>query len=561
MGIPAFYGVFLKNLNRNSERKFIITREDVREKIIVMNIDMNSVLHQAAQIAFGYGSDQVIPITTWSSKSIRDRFSEEIQNQIRSLYDAYQPQIMHIAVDGTPPIAKLKQQRERRYRGLYELEVVQLDSYASQGLRGFLLTPGSFLMEWITLNLPDIISALQLKNVEIIIDGSNIPGEGEQKFMNSLFGRDLMDLSYDRGGTVLTVGADADLILMMLASRGSGYIDRAIEDLDVIDIGQLAEVIGEKYPLFDFIFMSMLLGNDFVPPLPILEDVRDNFQRILDTYENIRRDRPDFRLIQVEEYNDYEYDPDGTRGIVNRCNLDNLRILFREISTFEHREMQRLSRSILRSDPLLARSFRSGITNITDRWYGRIVGKSSASRRDIEDVNEQYVTGLMWAFRYLTAGSEIHTDSGSYPILNMSYIYPYDFAPMASGLVDVQIVNSTLFVGDQVSESRGVQVTNPFTSSILSFPYVLGARRVISPIFSWIYQLPSVREYWNDLFPSSMINDTMTVFRDYTSRITLPEISPTFIERFQREFDETLRSHPESFKYFNRVYNNNIILI
>lgn len=561
MGIPAFYGVFVKNLNNQSDRKFIIRREDVTEKVVVMNVDMNSVLHQAAQIAFGYGTDQVLPITTWSSKSVRDRFGTEIQKQIRGLYDAYRPEVMYIAVDGSVPVSKLKQQRERRYRGLYELEVIQSDSYANQGLRGFLLTPGSFLMEWITLNLPELISTLQLKNVEIIIDGCNVPGEGEQKFMNSLLGRDLMDLADERGGTVVTIGADADLIVMMLASRGSGYIDRAIDDLDVIDIRVLLEVIEEKYPLYDFLLMVMLLGNDFVPPLPILEDVRRNFQRVLETYQSIRRQDSTFRLIQVGDYYDNEYDPDGDRGILNRCDLRSLQRLFSEIAKYESQAMYNLSRSLLRSDPLLARSFRRGVDDVTNRWYGRIVDKSVPSQQDIDTINREYVKGLMWGLRYLTAGSEIHTDSGSYPILDMSYMYPYNFAPMATGIVDMNIPDSTLFVNNQVIEQPGLSITNPFTSSIICFPDILGDRRVISPIFSWIYQLPSVIEYWNILFPSTMSNDTMTVFREYTSRIELPDISVDFLNRFQREFNEYIQTNQRSLDYYNQVYNDNLILI
>src|SRR5699024_221786 len=117
----------------------------------------------------------------------------------------------------------------------------------------------------------------------------------EQKFMNSRIGREMV---YD--GDTVVYGADADLILMMLVS-GQGYIDRGITDnqdsIAVIDIATLFDVLADDYPVFDFIFMVMLLGNDFVPPLPMMEDVRNNFPKVLDIYKNIRLTNPQFRLI------------------------------------------------------------------------------------------------------------------------------------------------------------------------------------------------------------------------------------------------------------------------
>ena len=568
MGIPAFFGIYINELNNKSEKKFLITRQDVQQSnvdIDILNIDMNSMLHGALQYAFGYGSglDMREELLNLSDGMLKRRFEEQIRSEIQTLYDVYKPSVIYISVDGGPPLPKLKQQRERRYRSLIESEVDKFP-FSAQGITGFLLTPGSWLMEWITINLPEIIESIGLEGVDIYIDGSNNIGEGEQKFMNTHHGREMA-----RDAITVVNGADADLILMML-TRGIGYIDRGIEDMVVIDIEALFDVISERFPIFDFIFMVMLLGNDFVPPLPMMEDVRRNFEKALNVYDEIRKEKPDFRLVVTGELNDFDLDPDGTRGIVNKGIQENILYFFKQLSRYERSAMATLSRTILKTDHLLV----DNLHQLNRIWYGRILSAPNppgkTPLKEIRKVNNDYIRALMWTFRYLAVGQFINTDEGDYNILDMSFTYPYEYAPLASGLTmnddSVDLYDPMLFQYDDMKEGEDIldetiEITNPFTSTILSFPETLGRNRVVSPIFTWIYDLKSVDKWRDQLFPETVIEDTMTVFRDYTSKIFIPKIPIDFINEFQDEFEREIQKKPDSLAYYNNLYKSGILKI
>lgn len=580
MGIPAFFGVFIKSLNENSSRKFIITRDELKDRNIdvdVLNVDMNSLLHKAAQLTFGYGEgeDMREDVSRRFGATIRRRFADHIKEELQMLYELYNPKVIYIAVDGAAPLPKLKQQRDRRYRTLLD------QPYADVGVSGFLLTPGSFLMEWVTVHLGDIVRSLELPCLTLI-DGANNPGEGEQKFMNSRIGR---EMAYD--GDNVVYGADADLILMMLVS-GQGYIDRGITDnrdsIAIIDIATLFDVLANDYPVFDFIFMVMLLGNDFVPPLPMMEDVRNNFPKVLDIYKNIRSTNPQFRLINIGPENDFDFATNKDRGIVNRGNISNILELFQHLSNIEVQSMAKMGRSILRSDPLLNWFGRSSthISEFEQRWEHRILqsGQPRSSHiiknsSDSSNIVSNYLDALMWAFKYLTVGSKVYVDNDNefYYILDMGFTYDYQYAPLSSMIVsegnNVEL-NQDLYrhpndpSTTMPSESlySNLEVTNPFTSTIVCFPQLLGRHRVVTPIFQWIYDLPSIHTHRYNLFPSSFINDELTVFRDYTSKISVPSIDSTFIKEFQHEFDQRLaQESPDVQQYYHRVYSPGIIAI
>ena len=122
-----------------------------------------------------------------------------------------------IAFDGVAPVAKLEQQRSRRYKSWYQNEITRMifkkekdDSWNTTAI-----TPGTKFMA----ELNDVVSKhfnsdsftrLNVRN--IIVSGSNKVGEGEHKIFDYM----RMNLEKHSIETTVIYGLDADLLMLSI---------------------------------------------------------------------------------------------------------------------------------------------------------------------------------------------------------------------------------------------------------------------------------------------------------------------------------------------------------
>ena len=93
------------------------------------------------------------------------------------------PDIVFIAFDGVAPLAKLEQQRNRRYKSQFTSDVLSTISVSNeQKWNTTAITPGTAFME----KLDKKVSLFFKKYKNVIVSGSNIPGEGEHKIFTHL---------------------------------------------------------------------------------------------------------------------------------------------------------------------------------------------------------------------------------------------------------------------------------------------------------------------------------------------------------------------------------------
>ena len=199
-------------------------------------------------------------------------FIECIVIYCRNVIKQVAPQTgVYIAIDGVVPMAKMRQQRLRRFKSVWlkEKEQVSWDTNA--------ITPGTAFMKKLRIALEKMI-----KGKLWFLSSSDEPGEGEHKIMAQWrFG------TYE--GNFAVYGLDADLIVLSLLGQVTNQLENQIWLFrEEMDKGQIAyNEQGDElfewfsinalrdwlsYPcsdkpgfLIQYCFAMSVLGNDFLP--------------------------------------------------------------------------------------------------------------------------------------------------------------------------------------------------------------------------------------------------------------------------------------------------------
>lgn len=201
--------------------------------------------------------------------SDEDVYSNIIQNCVAELLlHSNTSKSVTIAIDGPASIAKIPIQLERRIKGHPNLALTEV------GINSALLTPGSLLMHRIEGRIRSSIerfctasskTSLQ-QPPQVILSGHCTLGEAETKICKSI--RSLSDLD-----SFLIYGQDSDLVLGALALPAKNlFIQNSNLQLGVFSKTEFLRELFRSVPfgiptttVHDFLFLSLLCGNDFVP--------------------------------------------------------------------------------------------------------------------------------------------------------------------------------------------------------------------------------------------------------------------------------------------------------
>lgn len=356
MGIPSFFRVIIQEYPD-------IHFWDKNLPIDHLFFDFNCLIYECVQQL------QRIPLDTFDSpdKQLLDTICKYTQHII---CDIVKPsKSVYIAVDGPAPVAKMIQQRSRRYKRMLEDQYKEPLHTMYKQKRSYnfkfdttRLSPGTEFMTQMSERLREFAASggfcRHLRSVEartgfsVIISDSNLPGEGEHKIMKRIksFRRSKETIN-DR---VSIYGLDADLIVLSIASRKNNiYILREPRYSDVeqefysdteflyINIDKCKNGFLQQYLpnakvdsayrlLDDLVFLTFLCGNDFVRAPPFLLVKSGGMDTIMNLYKRSRRNSQDW--------------------LVDKCSAQiNVRLLiriFNELSQMEKVELQKLDERI-----------------------------------------------------------------------------------------------------------------------------------------------------------------------------------------------------------------------
>ena len=121
--------------------------------------------------------------------------------------------LLYIAIDGPPPLAKMVQQRERRYMNVFK-EQLDKQHDPTKYITGAIydknrVTPGTTLMSLLNKEFTKIVKAGKFGKIAVVFDGSNVPGEAEHKYLKII-----EEIDAAPNDKFVIISGDGDAILL-----------------------------------------------------------------------------------------------------------------------------------------------------------------------------------------------------------------------------------------------------------------------------------------------------------------------------------------------------------
>ena len=405
MGIPGFArairlispGSFLKRLPQG--------------KVNSLLIDANGLFHGVAEFIFGYGrhENNIEKVKSDFDKYV-DAYLKEINKRILDLLDFYKPSnTLVFAVDGVAPVAKINQQRSRRYKSYSE-------RVGTQFFNPSLISPGTDLMFKIHESLNTFFSTSKKLPKRVIYSSFLTPGEGEHKIFKLIRANEIHG-----DGINILLGLDNDLFMLSLMSNlKSLYLVRSDEiyeesvDNDKVDVDHLRTFLETNYGTTDDIVMIMyLIGNDFLPRIPMFEDKMSSIKRLL------------FHLKKFKTRT--------SLTMVNKINWISFKRFLEDLAKDEIEFLERQKPDdFFYHQRIMTEATRKGKFDFEiyhNQWNHFLVDplfKEQDIKNSTTDVYKNYLSMLEWIYNYYKNGTNI----------NQYYFYKYNFSPLLVDLID-----------------------------------------------------------------------------------------------------------------------------
>jgi len=308
---------------------------------------------------------------------------------------------------------------------------------------------------------------------EVIFSGPDVPEEGEHKVMSYIRRMKAEDPDWSkRGLRHIFYGLDADLIMLSLVtheknfmllrekmsvrhSRGSkpkDPINYVREDFELLEVALLRKMLALQFRglnedvelpfelkldrlIDDFVFICMLIGNDFLPHLPSLDIADGSLNLMMSTYKDLLPVMGGYLTHKVS---------------IHRPRLE---IYLQAISQkeplyFQHRAQEEKNPEM-------------GGANYKDVYYQSKFGWAPEETEKRREVVEDYITGLYWNLEYYHNG-----------VRSWEWYFPHLYGPLLSDLVNLASINATLTPGRPFTPLMQLLSVLPAQSgSLLPEPY------------------------------------------------------------------------------------------
>jgi len=406
MGIPNY---FVQLIKRHSS----IIKQYSNNVINIHNlyIDSNSIIYDGINNTV-YNND-----TNYNYKLYK-YVSEKIEDYIKIVQPKNK---IIIAFDGIAPVAKLNQQRNRRYKNwIQNNNNNNIDKWDTCNI-----TPGTRFMQDLNKFINNHFNNHKsYKNIEIMVSGSNIIGEGEHKIFDYIRN----NKSYHNETNTIIYGLDADLIMLSLShlyisnniylfretphfinSLNNGLFPEKKYLLDIYELcenikqNMLYEINTDDEYILDYIFICFMLGNDFLPHFPVLNLRTNGLTYLIETYKNIISINKEY-IIKNNKINWKIF-----KKLINELAINEEKYGIEEMKIRNKME-KKIKQRVKEEDkqlllPMLDRKVEKYINIGSDGWQSRYYKELF----DIEINDERrrqicinYLEGLEWTFKYYT---------------------------------------------------------------------------------------------------------------------------------------------------------------
>lgn len=304
MGIPRFFTSLTGGV-LGEHTKSILETHQLKTAVIPVcdhfHLDANSIVHNAAQRVYGYGGyDRPHRKAEGLNPQEKERLLFfEVGNYIDVLVKLVRPRkSLHIMFDGVCPVAKQQQQMRRRYRSAME-------SSSGSEFDSNCITPGTAFMsrlsEYMHFFIRLRLNREEYGSIQIYYSDSNRPGEGEHKIADWIRNN---VVTHKESHCIY--GLDADLIVISTALpaheifllRENVFAPLHRMEFHIFHVRVFREVISGylrhlnndvKQAIQDFVVMTFLVGNDFLPCVSGLQDLKWSLPTLFEAYREIKK--------------------------------------------------------------------------------------------------------------------------------------------------------------------------------------------------------------------------------------------------------------------------------
>ena len=472
MGIPSYFSYIVKN-HPEIIRRFSKELQHDSDEFTINNLylDCNSIIYDAVH------NTKFSDITSDSSKIIISKVIAKIEEYITVIAPTT---YVFIAFDGVAPLAKLDQQRERRYKSWYQSDITQtiMNLKKTDVWNTTAITPGTVFMRELNSAIKNHFGrvggggrGIGANGLKYMISTSDEAGEGEHKLF--AFIRENPGL-HDEHTRTIVYGLDADLIMLSINHlpvcpniylfRETPHfiqsIDRSLEPdkTYLLDIPLLVEQIRDEMKgfvgdggeesdgmdgniVYDYIFICFFLGNDFMPHFPSINIRTGGVHKMMNAY------KATFGSGGGGGGGTDKYLTDGkkiiwknVRTMVDFLAKNEVGFLKEELKMRDKRENHNQPTKTpeemfakFEAIPTYERELEKYINPYKEGWqkryYQSLFGFDLAEGEEKleefkKEVCENYLTGLEWTVKYYTTGCP-----------DWRWCYKYHYPPLLEDLI------------------------------------------------------------------------------------------------------------------------------
>jgi 5'-3' exonuclease len=453
MGIPSYY----KRLSKGIKSLVVHHRNDGSFKAGALLFDFNCMIYQVIR------SPTIRPFPgvnhPEASQWETDVCQAVVDYTVKVWQEVGKPKTVFLGLDGVVPMAKIKQQRMRRFKSIWTA-----DQEKQRGLRDptanhwdtNAITPGTAFMEKLGSRLAQLC-----KVQKWTLSDTSESGEGEQKCMR--FWREQAAID----GNLVIYGLDADLILLCLLTQQltghknpvwciretaewEGGKDKGLAEFMRLSIDTLHGALADKRIsslqwTLDYVAGMSFLGNDFVPHSMTLKIRDGGHERLLEMLRELHSAGK--TLTVYSEQSGWSYSIPSVLELVRKWQNDEetrlVGFMKKKAIQANHEDWQMTPCVWRVEENLLCKS--KGILH--QDWEQRMMSTWFGQGIDLDLVCRKYTEGLQWILDYYTQQRPINT----------VWMYPWSLPPTWRALVEFLETHPQPFEAPALDSSAGIQ--------------------------------------------------------------------------------------------------------
>jgi 5'-3' exonuclease len=429
MGIPSYYKKLISSIPN------LLSKGHPNADINWLFMDFNCLIYHTLHRHDTPPYPGVTMKEEWESKFIQC----VIEYCLKIIKQVDPKSGVFIAIDGVVPMAKMRQQRLRRFKSIWQSSndnsgVEQWDKNS--------ITPGTLFMKKLKNRMEEMIARHGKKSW--FLSSSDEPGEGEHKIINQW-------RTGNYTGNFAVYGLDADLIVLSILGYETCSLDNNIwlfreevvegkiaydkdgeEICEWFSINSLRDWISSDYNtdrniqkkfLLNYCCAMSILGNDFLPSSLGLKMRDDGHTELLEIVKNLTSNN--IKLVSPTDLT------------VTSDIIELFRILASgepaRIAKYIHKKKM-LGRSIegdlpigdnnyplnnIEEDILLGNN-KTLINNWEELYITHFFNGYTYNKRNIDKICKEYLFGIQWIWAYYT---------GQYEKVCFNWYYPHSLPP------------------------------------------------------------------------------------------------------------------------------------